>query len=58
MDANNYERVVYEGYGPNGTAIIVEALTDNKNRTSFQCKECLYKGKRQYRDTGMRILYV
>jgi len=29
MDANNYERVVYEGYGPNGTAIIVEALTDN-----------------------------
>ena len=34
MDANNYERVVYEGYGPNGTAIIVEALTDNKNRTA------------------------
>src|SRR5699024_3835562 len=33
-DANNYERVVYEGYGPNGTAIIVEALTDNKNRTA------------------------
>ena len=35
-DANaaNYERVTYEGYGPSGTAIIVEALTDNKNRTA------------------------
>ena len=28
-NASNYERVTYEGYGPNGTAIIVEALTDN-----------------------------
>ena len=35
-DANsvNYEYVTYEGYGPNGIAIIVEALTDNKNRTA------------------------
>ena len=34
-DANsvNYEHVTYEGYGPGGVAIIVEALTDNKNRT-------------------------
>lgn len=30
----NYETVTYEGYGPNGTAIIVQALTDNKNRTA------------------------
>ena len=30
----NYEYVTYEGYGPNGIAIIVEALTDNKNRTA------------------------
>ena len=30
----NYEEVTYEGYGPNGTAIIVKALTDNKNRTA------------------------
>jgi YebC/PmpR family DNA-binding regulatory protein len=29
----NYEEIVYEGYGPQGTAIIVECLTDNKNRT-------------------------
>ena len=58
MDANNYERVVYEGYGPNGTAIIVEALTDNKNRTASNVRSAFNKGKRQYRDTGMRILYV
>ena len=30
----NYEEIVYEGYGPNGVAIIVEASTDNKNRTA------------------------
>ena len=30
----NYEQVTYEGYGPSGTAIIVKALTDNKNRTA------------------------
>ncbi len=32
-DAENYENVRYEGYGPGGTAVIVEALTDNRNRT-------------------------
>ena len=32
--ANNYEENVYEGYGPNGVAVIVETLTDNKNRTA------------------------
>ena len=30
----NYEEIVYEGYGPNGVAVIVEALTDNRNRTA------------------------
>ena len=33
-DATNYEAVTYEGYGPNGVAVIVEALTDNRNRTA------------------------
>ena len=33
-DAANYETVRYEGYGPGGTAVIVEALTDNRNRTA------------------------
>lgn len=33
-DKNSYESMVYEGYGPNGVAVIVECLTDNKNRTA------------------------
>ncbi len=32
--ADNYEEIVYEGYGPGGVAVIVEALTDNRNRTA------------------------
>lgn len=45
-DANavNYEPVTYEGYGPNGTAIIVEALTDNKNRTAANVRNAFTKG--------------
>ena len=45
-DANavNYEAVTYEGYGPNGTAIIVEALTDNKNRTAGNVRNAFTKG--------------
>lgn len=33
-DKNSYETIVYEGYGPNGVAVMVEALTDNRNRTA------------------------
>ena len=33
-NTDDYENVVYEGYGPNGVAVIVEALTDNRNRTA------------------------
>ena len=46
-DANaaNYEHITYEGYGPNGTAIIVEALTDNRNRTATNVKNAFTKGK-------------
>ena len=45
-DANsvNYERAVYEGYGPSGTAIIVETLTDNKNRTAANVRNAFTKG--------------
>ena len=37
-DANNYEELVYEGYGPGGVACIVEALTDNRNRTAGEMR--------------------
>ncbi len=45
-DANavNYEHVTYEGYGPSGIAIIVEALTDNKNRTASNVRNAFTKG--------------
>ena len=42
--AANYEHITYEGYGPNGTAIIVEALTDNRNRTATNVKNAFTKG--------------
>ncbi|MDO4321619.1 MAG: YebC/PmpR family DNA-binding transcriptional regulator [Lachnospiraceae bacterium] len=40
----NYEYVTYEGYGPNGIAIIVDALTDNKNRTASNVRNAFTKG--------------
>lgn len=45
-DANsvNYELLTYEGYGPNGVAIIVDALTDNKNRTAANVRSAFTKG--------------
>ena len=45
-DANsvNYEYVSYEGYGPGGIAIIVDALTDNKNRTAANVRNAFTKG--------------
>ena len=43
-NADNYERVTYEGYGPSGTAIIVECLTDNKNRTASNVRNAFTKG--------------
>ena len=41
---DNYEHITYEGYGPNGTAIIVETLTDNRNRTATNVKNAFTKG--------------
>lgn len=45
-DANavNYVTITYEGYGPNGTAVIVDALTDNKNRTASNVRNAFTKG--------------
>ena len=45
-DANsvNFETITYEGYGPNGVAIIVDTLTDNKNRTAANVKNAFTKG--------------
>ena len=42
-NSENYEEVIYEGYGPNGVAVIVEASTDNKNRTAADVRHIFDK---------------
>jgi YebC/PmpR family DNA-binding regulatory protein len=42
-DGSNFETVVYEGYGPSGVAVIVEALTDNRNRTAGEVRHTFAK---------------
>ena len=53
-DANsvNYIQNTYEGYGPNGTAIIVDTLTDNKNRTAANVRSAFTKGSGNIGTTG------
>ena len=53
-DANsvNYESITYEGYGPNGIVIIVDALTDNKNRTASNVRNAFTKGGGNVGTTG------
>ncbi|WP_277673701.1 YebC/PmpR family DNA-binding transcriptional regulator [Piscibacillus halophilus] len=43
VDGENYEEIVYEGYGPGGVAVMVEALTDNKNRTASEVRHAFSK---------------
>ena len=42
-DAATYETIVYEGYGPDGVAVLVEALTDNRNRTASDVRHTFAK---------------
>jgi len=42
-DNTNYEEIVYEGYGPSGVAVVVEALTDNRNRTAGEVRHAFDK---------------
>ncbi len=44
LNAVNYENIVYEGYGPNGVAVIVEVLTDNRNRAAANVRNAFTKG--------------
>lgn len=43
LDGENYERIIYEGYGPGGVAFIVDCLTDNKNRTAPEIRHIFDK---------------
>ena len=44
--AEQYEEIVYEGYGPGGVAILVEAATDNKNRTAADVRAHVHQERR------------
>lgn len=51
-DAENYDEIRYEGYGPNGVAIIVEAMTDNRNRTASTVRSTFGKNGGNLGETG------
>ncbi|QND50891.1 YebC/PmpR family DNA-binding transcriptional regulator [Phyllobacterium sp. 628] len=51
-DSDNYEEVRYEGYGPGGVAVIVEALTDNRNRTASNVRAAFTKSGGALGETG------
>ncbi|AGT07977.1 YebC/PmpR family DNA-binding transcriptional regulator [Paracoccus aminophilus] len=51
-DAENYDEIRYEGYGPNGIAIIVEAMTDNRNRTASNVRSYFTKSGGDMGQTG------
>src|SRR5580692_6963533 len=51
-DADNYEEIRYEGYGPGGIAVIVEVLTDNRNRTAGEVRATFTKSGGNLAETG------
>ncbi|WP_282182477.1 YebC/PmpR family DNA-binding transcriptional regulator [Aliiroseovarius marinus] len=51
-DAENYDEIRYEGYGPNGVAVIVETMTDNKNRTASTVRSTFTKNGGNLGETG------
>ncbi|MBC8339342.1 MAG: YebC/PmpR family DNA-binding transcriptional regulator [Rhodospirillales bacterium] len=51
-DDTNYEEIRYEGYGPGGVAVIVEALTDNRNRTASEVRAAFTKYNGNLGETG------
>src|SRR5262249_41921992 len=51
-DAENYEEIRYEGYGPGGVAVIVEVLTDNRNRTASDVRATFTKSGGNLAETG------
>src|SRR3712207_5410760 len=51
-DAENYDEIRYEGYGPGGAAIIVEAMTDNRNRTASDIRSYFTKSGGNLAETG------
>jgi len=51
-DGETYETVIYEGYGPNGVAVLVEAMTDNRNRTAADIRNIFNRTNGKLGETG------
>jgi YebC/PmpR family DNA-binding regulatory protein len=51
-EGENYDEIRYEGYGPNGVAVIVEAMTDNRNRTASTVRSTFAKNGGNLGETG------
>ena len=54
-NTDNYEKIVYEGYGPSGVAVIVETMTDNRNRTAGDMRHYFDKFGKGLGATGITI---
>ena len=52
LDGNNYEEMVYEGYGPGGSAVMIEVMTDNRNRTAADVRHIFSKNGGNLGETG------
>jgi YebC/PmpR family DNA-binding regulatory protein len=57
LGAESYEELVYEVYGPGGTAVVVELLTDNRNRTAGEIRKVLERGNAKLAAAGS-VLYL
>ena len=57
-DGENYDEIRYEGYGPGGVAVIVEALTDNRNRAASDIRSDVHQVRRQSRRNRLGRLHV
>jgi len=52
LGAENYEQVIYEGYGPGGVAFLIDCLTDNRNRTAPEMRKLFERGGGQLGETN------
>jgi YebC/PmpR family DNA-binding regulatory protein len=52
LEGVNYEEITYEGYGPGGIAILIDSLTDNRNRTTGEIRHILTKAGGRMADAG------
>ena len=51
-EGESYETIIYEGYGPNGVAVLVEAMTDNRNRTAAEVRNIFNRTSGKLGETG------